>query len=93
MQFIVIASLIASVLAVPADMAPRTNGVCQGGLYSNPQCCNPDVLGVACLDGKVPSEQPRDANHFRQICGSKGKAAKCCVLPVLKQDVLCKDAI
>ena len=53
MQFIVIASLIASVLAVPADMAPR-NGVCQNGaLYTSPQCCTPDVLGLACLDGEV----------------------------------------
>lgn len=58
MQFIVIASLIASVLAVPADMAPRS-GVCQDGtLYTNPQCCTPNVLNVACLDGGVRKSCP-----------------------------------
>ncbi|KAF8924103.1 beta ketoadipyl CoA thiolase, th1, partial [Haplosporangium gracile] len=61
---------------------------CIGGLYTNPQCCAPDVLGVACLDGGVPSESPRDAQHFREICGKAGKAAKCCVIPVAGQDVL-----
>ncbi len=55
MQFIVIASLIASVLAVPAEMAPRSyyGHVCADGLYSNAQCCTPDILGVACLDANV----------------------------------------
>ncbi|KAJ4154115.1 hypothetical protein LMH87_010578 [Akanthomyces muscarius] len=90
MQFIVIASLIASVFAVPADVAPR-NGVCQnGGLYTSPQCCSADVLDVACLSGGGPPEPPSDANNFRDICGRIGKQAKCCVLAeVANQDVLC----
>lgn len=52
MQFAVLAALFASAMAVPAELNART-GVCQGGLYTNPQCCSPDVLGVACLDAKV----------------------------------------
>ena len=52
MQFIVLAALFASAMAVPAELNARTS-VCEGGLYTNPQCCSTDVLGVADLDCKV----------------------------------------
>ncbi|KAF3927373.1 Trihydrophobin [Orbilia brochopaga] len=85
------AVIFATAFAAP-QMAKR-DSVCSGGLYTSLQCCAPDVLGVACLDSTTPSEQPRDAQHFRQICAATGKAAKCCVFPVADQDLLCKDEI
>ncbi|KAG5916041.1 hypothetical protein E4U42_007816, partial [Claviceps africana] len=63
------------------------------GLYSNPQCCAVNVLGVAALDCKNPSRKPTNAGDFKSTCASVGKKAQCCVLPLLGQDVLCTEAI
>ncbi|KAM3503405.1 hypothetical protein MY10362_004229 [Beauveria mimosiformis] len=96
MKFVVFASLIASALAVPAELAPRTGGSynpCPGFPYSNAQCCATDVLGVADLDCHSPDKTPRDANDFKQICASGGQRARCCFLPILGQDVLCQTPV
>ncbi|PNP46044.1 hypothetical protein TGAMA5MH_02079 [Trichoderma gamsii] len=66
---------------------------CPTGLYTNPQCCAADVLGLADLDCDVPSSIPKDGADFQAICAAGGKQAKCCVLPILGQDLLCVDAI
>jgi hypothetical protein len=56
MQFFTIASVLASVavaLALPGGGGNGGNGggsLCPNGLYSNPQCCATNVLGVAALD-------------------------------------------
>ncbi|KAH6605432.1 hypothetical protein Trco_007139 [Trichoderma cornu-damae] len=58
MQFLAIASLfLATAFAAPSmdshghGVARRhDNALCPSGLYSNPQCCNLDVLGVAGID-------------------------------------------
>lgn len=114
MKFFAVAALFTSVLAAPA-LEERTWGnppsnyhPCNGGLYSQAQCCATDVLGVACLDGAprkltshevvskkqlanmfTANETPRDAKNFQEICAKKGQQARCCVIPVLGQDVLC----
>ncbi|KAJ6784649.1 hypothetical protein PWT90_03212 [Aphanocladium album] len=94
MQFAVIASLFAAAMAMPAELEARTNRiVCEYGLYTNIQCCATDILGVAALDCKTITEVPHDANHASQICAKTGGAARCCVIPILGQAVLCKDAI
>ena len=35
------------------------------------------------------NETPRDAKNFQDICAKKGQQARCCIIPVLGQDVLC----
>ncbi|ATY60554.1 Hydrophobin 2 [Cordyceps militaris CM01] len=99
MQVLLIATLVASVLAAPTEVSPQTSGggggggggggVCRGFLYSNPICCATDILGLACLDGDTPPETPRDAKNFKEICAKNGQQARCCVLPIIDQAVLC----
>jgi hypothetical protein len=52
MQLIILLTLFATAMAVPADMIARA-GVCSGDLFSYPLCCLSDVLGIACLDGEA----------------------------------------
>ncbi|TQV96986.1 Hydrophobin 2 [Cordyceps javanica] len=66
---------------------------CPAGLYSNAQCCSTDLLGLVDIDCNVPSRQPTSGRDFRDMCAATGKSAKCCVIPVAGQDVLCQDAI
>ncbi|KAM3510921.1 hypothetical protein MY11210_005459 [Beauveria gryllotalpidicola] len=92
MKFFAVAALFAGALAMPtADIEARTGSspLCPNGLYSNPVCADVDVLGILCLNAAPPSEAPRDANHFREICSKIGKEARCAVLPILDQAVLC----
>ncbi|KAI2611314.1 hydrophobin precursor [Hypoxylon fragiforme] len=67
--------------------------VCNPGLYSNPQCCATDVLGVADLDCRSPNAVPSSPASFQAICAQGGQRARCCVLPVLGQDVLCNTPV
>ncbi|KAK6223941.1 hypothetical protein LQW54_000086 [Pestalotiopsis sp. IQ-011] len=60
-----------------------------GALYTNAQCCATDVLGVADLDCANPSAIPASAYAFQADCATVGKTARCCVIPVAGQDVLC----
>ncbi|KAI1505013.1 hydrophobin [Biscogniauxia marginata] len=66
---------------------------CTDLLYSSPQCCATDVLGVADLDCGSPSAVPTSVTSFRDICASGGQRARCCVLPVLGQSVLCQTPV
>ncbi|RYP55997.1 hypothetical protein DL769_009997 [Monosporascus sp. CRB-8-3] len=63
------------------------------GLYDSAQCCATDVLGVADLDCASPSDVPRSADHFRGICAAGGQRARCCILPVAGQSVLCQTPV
>ncbi|KAI1362177.1 hydrophobin-like protein [Xylaria arbuscula] len=91
MQFSLIA--ITSVFAAVASANPTYGGSsyvpCPNGLYSVPQCCATDVLGVADLNCGSPSAYPSSAASFKNICAKGGQRARCCVVPVLGQDVLC----
>ncbi|KAH8902510.1 hypothetical protein BR93DRAFT_972575 [Coniochaeta sp. PMI_546] len=60
------------------------------GLYGTSQCCATDVLGVADLDCANPPTVPTDAANFTAICSAIGQRARCCVLPILGQDILCE---
>ena len=57
-----------------------SNSLCPTGLYSSPQCCAADVIGVAGVDCEVPGESAKNGKEFARICSKKGKAPKCCVL-------------
>ncbi|OAR05673.1 hypothetical protein LLEC1_02981 [Akanthomyces lecanii] len=99
MKFFAVAALAAGALAAPAELTVRTftnPQLCPSGLYSNLVCADVDVLGIACLNAVTPitaNEAPRDANHFREICAKIGKEARCAVLPVLGQAVLCNKPV
>ncbi|KAI1035108.1 hypothetical protein LB503_011670 [Fusarium chuoi] len=62
---------------------------CPDSLYGNPECCSLDVLGVADVECDSPTESPTDAADFQAICAASGKRARCCVLPVLGQALVC----
>lgn len=92
MQFTtVLATLFASVvIAAPAQVQDRQVPYAPcGGLYSNAQCCATDVLGVADLDCGIPHAVPTSADAFSATCAEIGQRARCCVLPLLGQGVLC----
>ncbi|XP_014560675.1 hypothetical protein COCVIDRAFT_88578 [Bipolaris victoriae FI3] len=77
--------------ATAAPLASYSSGVCPIGLYSNPQCCATDVLGVAALNCQNPATTPTSADQFISGCAGTGQQAKCCVIPVANQAVLCQD--
>ncbi|KAJ1323845.1 Fungal hydrophobin [Microdochium nivale] len=60
------------------------------GLYSAPKCCATDVLGVADLDCAAPGAVLTSGPNFAAVCATKGQRARCCVIPVLGQAVLCR---
>ncbi|KAM3506670.1 hypothetical protein MY11210_007461 [Beauveria gryllotalpidicola] len=95
MKFVVFASLIASALAVPAELAPRTGSynACSSFLHSSAQCCATDALGVVGLDCHVPPKAPWSAEDFRKICAEGGQKAKCCLLAAAGQAVLCQNPV
>ncbi|KAM3550065.1 hypothetical protein MY1884_008436, partial [Beauveria asiatica] len=81
MKFVIFASLIASVLAVPAELTPRTGSVCPHGfLYSVAACCATDIADVANLDCQTPKKTPNSAKHLQEICAAEGQQARCCTI-------------
>ncbi|KAI0871099.1 hydrophobin-like protein [Hypoxylon argillaceum] len=82
--------LATAVLATPTYPDNTAYDACPSGLYSVPQCCATDVLGVADLNCGSPSAVPFSASNFRDICAGGGTRARCCVVPVLGQSVLCE---
>ncbi|KAI0808874.1 hydrophobin-like protein [Xylaria sp. FL0064] len=94
MQYSIIAVLgfiATAVSAVPTGDNSTPYTACAGqGLYSVPQCCATDVLGVADLNCQSPSSYPFSVSNFRDICANGGQRARCCVIPVLGQAVLCE---
>ncbi|KEY72419.1 hypothetical protein S40285_03689 [Stachybotrys chlorohalonatus IBT 40285] len=75
-------------LAAPVEEARQVYIPCSG-LYGTSQCCATDVLGLANLDCGQPPETPTSAEEFSAVCSAIGQRARCCVLPVLGQGVLC----
>jgi len=100
MQFttILAAAILAttSAHAIPAFHAEkRQQAVCTTGLYTTPLCCATDVLGVADLDCAAPPDTPTDNTDFISICATVegGQQAKCCLLPILGQALVCSDVV
>ncbi|PNP46798.1 hypothetical protein TGAMA5MH_01750 [Trichoderma gamsii] len=91
MQFFAVATLfVAGVLAAPSPSGLNSRAtLCAAGLYSNPQCCAVDVLGVADLNCAGPVGTVNTAAEFQKNCAEIGQEARCCALPVLGQDLLC----
>ncbi|KAF2640110.1 hypothetical protein P280DRAFT_401704 [Massarina eburnea CBS 473.64] len=87
MQFTAILAFAAAAMAAPM-IEERQAGLCSSG---NPQCCATDVLNVADLNCGTPSVTPATTNDFIDGCASIGQQAKCCLLPVLGQALVCSD--
>ncbi|KAI0398968.1 Cerato-ulmin hydrophobin family [Xylaria palmicola] len=90
--FTIVATLFAAVaVAAPApELDSRQVYTACSGLYGTAQCCATDVLGVADLDCANPPTVPTSAAEFTSVCSAVGQRARCCVLPILGQDVLCQ---
>ncbi|KAK3940239.1 Cerato-ulmin hydrophobin family [Diplogelasinospora grovesii] len=76
--------------AMPAQVQERQTFATCSGLYGTAQCCATDVLGVADLDCANPPSVPTSAANFAAVCAAIGQRARCCVLPILGQDLLCQ---
>ncbi|TPX12474.1 uncharacterized protein E0L32_006886 [Thyridium curvatum] len=88
--FAVAAALFAgAALAAPTVEERQTPYVPCSGLYGTAQCCATDVLGVADLDCGNPSKTATSADDFSAVCSAIGQRARCCVLPILEQGILC----
>ncbi|KAI1471685.1 Cerato-ulmin hydrophobin family [Daldinia caldariorum] len=94
-----ISTLFVAVLATAAAASPAKRGYPDGsydacsGLHNSLQCCATDVLGVADLDCHSPGKVPYSAEDFKGICAAAGQRARCCVLPILGQSILCQTPI
>ncbi|KAI1776795.1 Cerato-ulmin hydrophobin family [Hypoxylon cercidicola] len=85
-----LATVFAGVALAAPTVEERQAYVPCSGLYGTSQCCATDVLGVADLDCAVPPTVPTDATNFSAVCSVIGQRARCCVLPILGQDILCQ---
>ncbi|KAL7628420.1 hypothetical protein AAE478_002623 [Parahypoxylon ruwenzoriense] len=81
-----------TVAAAPAAVEQRQTYAPCSGLYGTAQCCATDVLGLADLDCANPPETPTSTSNFTDICAGVGQRARCCVLPLLGQGLLCADS-
>ncbi|PNP43157.1 hypothetical protein TGAMA5MH_05091 [Trichoderma gamsii] len=102
MKFFAVTLFLATALAAPS-VDSNGNGVARrqappafcppGLLYTVPQCCDVDVLGVADLDCVAPPSAPSNCKTFAGICSKIGREPKCCVLPIAGQALLCVDPV
>ncbi|KAM0286457.1 hypothetical protein ACHAQH_000883 [Verticillium albo-atrum] len=92
MQFLAVTTALFASLALAAPAAEqRQVYIPCSGLYGAAQCCATDVLGVANLDCGQPPDVPTNASEFQATCATIGQRARCCVLPILDQGILCNN--
>lgn len=51
------------------------------------------LKGLECANmtfAPAASEEPRDATHFRKICGDVAKDAACCTFPIVSKNLSVK---
>ncbi|KAL0472918.1 Cerato-ulmin hydrophobin family [Neurospora intermedia] len=92
MQFTIatVLSLLTIAIAAPTYGERQVPYTPCSGLYGTAQCCATDVLGIADLDCANPPATVANATHFESTCAAIGQRARCCVLPILGQDILCQ---
>ncbi|KAF1915957.1 fungal hydrophobin-domain-containing protein [Ampelomyces quisqualis] len=86
MQYSMILAFAAAAIASP--LQERQVGLCATG---SPVCCATDVLDLANLDCAPPAISPITINAFIDGCATGGQQAKCCLIPILGQALLCSD--
>ncbi|CCC10469.1 hypothetical protein SMACR_08025 [Sordaria macrospora] len=93
MQFTIatVLSLLTVALAAPAAVVERQvpYTACTG-LYGTAQCCATDILGLADLDCANPPATLTSAVQFQATCSDIGQRARCCLLPILGQALVCE---
>ena len=77
-----------AVAAFAAPLEERQAGLCASG---SPLCCATDVLNLLILDCAAPSVTPTSTNEFISTCSNQGQQAKCCLIPILGQALICSD--
>ncbi|KAF2661774.1 hypothetical protein K491DRAFT_700837 [Lophiostoma macrostomum CBS 122681] len=77
-----------AIAAIAAPLEERQTAICTSGTA---QCCATDVLNLADLDCANPPTTPTTIDNFIDICTAEGQQAKCCLLPVLGQALICSD--
>ncbi|KAL9529502.1 Cryparin [Sphaerulina musiva] len=88
MQFTILA-FAAMAAAIPAMIQERAPGsVCPA--LDTPLCCQADVDGVADVTCEAPSDSS-SVQAFKNSCASSGTTAKCCVLPLAGDALLCSS--
>jgi len=87
--FIIASLFAAAAVAAPTMESRQVYDPCSG-LYDTPLCCATDVLGVADLDCVQPGAVLTEPAQFQSTCADAGQRARCCVLPILGQAVLCQ---
>ena len=88
MLYTTILAFAVAAFAAPTEIQERQVGLCSSG---NPVCCATDVLNLANLDCAPPSVTPTTVNAFIDGCAAQGQQAKCCLIPILGQALLCSD--
>ncbi|KAF2124170.1 hypothetical protein P153DRAFT_302664 [Dothidotthia symphoricarpi CBS 119687] len=86
MLFTTVLAFAVGAIAVPLEQ--RQTGLCSSG---SPLCCATDVLNLAILDCAAPDVTPTTVNGFIDTCAAQGQQAKCCLLPILGQALICSD--
>ncbi|TQV90419.1 hypothetical protein IF1G_10898 [Cordyceps javanica] len=79
MQFFLVGSLIAGVLAMPHNMAPGDTTICPNRVFNTPWCCHARST-AECVDGQRPYEEPRDRRHLSQLCTAGLLKPYCCAV-------------
>ncbi|KAH0846263.1 hypothetical protein Z517_10871 [Fonsecaea pedrosoi CBS 271.37] len=79
---------LASAIPGKSALVDRQVTLCTGA-DSSAVCCATDVLGVADLDCAPPPTAPTSTDDFGSICASIGQRARCCLLPILGQGLIC----
>ncbi|KAF2001327.1 hypothetical protein P154DRAFT_168214 [Amniculicola lignicola CBS 123094] len=87
MLFSTVLFFAASAIATPI-LQGRQLPLCTSG---SPLCCATDVLNLADLDCNAPPTTPISINNFIDVCSAQGQQAKCCLLPILGQALICSD--
>ncbi|KAF1836366.1 hypothetical protein BDW02DRAFT_459617, partial [Decorospora gaudefroyi] len=88
MQFTITAIVALAATAFAAPLEERQTGLCSSG---TPVCCATDVLNLANLDCSPPDVTPANVNEFIDTCSAEGQQAKCCLVPILGQALICSD--
>ena len=91
MRYFAIIAFAAAAIAAPLEsssLESRQVPLCTSG---SAQCCATDVLDLADLDCAAPPTTPTSINGFIDICSARGQQAKCCLLPILGQALICSD--
>ncbi|KAF1848657.1 uncharacterized protein K460DRAFT_260301, partial [Cucurbitaria berberidis CBS 394.84] len=87
MLFPTILAFAVAALAAPV-VEERQVGLCASG---TPVCCATDILNLANLDCAPPPTTPSNVNTFISTCADKGQQAKCCLVPILGQALICSN--